>query len=140
MGVNITALELKYTPSSLKHAIRMHLTNDGNFHLNLYRKKRSVDDVYFELWGENGYSPSSSNLREYLSKIKVQTEVSTVRRHLMTVLTKSQKSQCSFLVAVNFQNKGKFKNQEVTGVVHTQCDHIIVRATVDLQRGERCVD
>ena len=48
-----------------------------------------------------------------------------------------QKSSCTYLKSVNHQNKSRFANLAVTGVVDVQCDHSIVRSVVDLQKGER---
>ncbi|KAJ7674104.1 hypothetical protein B0H17DRAFT_946965 [Mycena rosella] len=48
-----------------------------------------------------------------------------------------QKSTCNYLKVVNNQDKKKFKNTEVTGDVNTQCSHVFVRASVDLEFGER---
>lgn len=44
---------------------------------------------------------------------------------------------CNYLKAVNNQDKKKFKNMEVTGIVNTQCSHVFIRASVDLEFGER---
>ncbi|KAJ7131849.1 hypothetical protein C8R43DRAFT_956812 [Mycena crocata] len=48
-----------------------------------------------------------------------------------------EKSTCSYLNAVNKQNKKKFKNMAITGTVNCQCSHVFVLSSVDLQYGER---
>lgn len=46
---------------------------------------------------------------------------------------------CDHLKAQEKQNRKKFKNMDVTGVVQVQCRHVLVKSTVDLQLGERYV-
>ena len=50
-----------------------------------------------------------------------------------------QKSTCSYLNAVNKQDRKKFKNMEITGIVNIQCSHVFIKSSVDLQLGERYV-
>ncbi|KAF7341419.1 CxC2 domain-containing protein [Mycena venus] len=47
------------------------------------------------------------------------------------------KSTCNYLKAVNNQDKKKFKNMEITDIVNVQCSHVFVKASVNLQFGER---
>lgn len=39
--------------------------------------------------------------------------------------------------AVKNQDKKKFKNMEITGIVNVQCSHVFINASVDLQYGEK---
>ncbi|KAJ7156652.1 hypothetical protein C8R46DRAFT_1226130 [Mycena filopes] len=45
--------------------------------------------------------------------------------------------ECNHLKAVNNQDKKKFKNMRITGLVNAQCSHVYITASVDLQFGER---
>jgi hypothetical protein len=60
--------------------------------------------------------------------------VSTLSRN-----SRIQKSTCSYLNAVNKQDRKKFKNMEITGIVNIQCSHVFIKSSVDLQLGERYV-
>lgn len=51
----------------------------------------------------------------------------------------AQKCTCAHLNAVNMQDKLKFKNCDITGVINAECHHIYILSMVDLQKGERCV-
>jgi hypothetical protein len=48
-----------------------------------------------------------------------------------------QKSTCTHIKAVNYQDKKKFKNMDITGTVNIQCSDVYIKSTVDLQFGER---
>ena len=50
-----------------------------------------------------------------------------------------QKAPCDHLNVHTKQNRKKFKNMEITGVVNIQCSHIFIKSTVDLQLGEKYV-
>ncbi|KAF8511104.1 hypothetical protein JB92DRAFT_3118385 [Gautieria morchelliformis] len=90
-----------------------------------YQKKKKRDDPGDIALGEgHGYCAETSAYRTYLSAIGDSPE----------------KSTCAHLKAVNMQNKAKFKNAEITGVVAVVCArHGIIQpgAVVDLQKGER---
>ncbi|ESK80962.1 hypothetical protein Moror_13463, partial [Moniliophthora roreri MCA 2997] len=49
------------------------------------------------------------------------------------------KSVCGHLNALNKQNRSKFKNTNISGIVNCQCDHIFVLASGNLPLGERFV-
>lgn len=137
IGVNVDAEDVTKTPDDLKHTVEQRFTSDGNFQLNQYMKRREDDDHSF--WEGNGYFPSQAVLGEYLRKADVRVEASQQPRKRLPATTNMspKKSTCSFLKAVNNQNQSKFKNMRVTGVVNTQCDHVFVWSTVDLQKGEK---
>ncbi|KAJ7027283.1 hypothetical protein C8F04DRAFT_1267195 [Mycena alexandri] len=46
-------------------------------------------------------------------------------------------SNCNYLKAVNNQDKKKFKNTIISGIVNIQCSHVFIKSTVDLQLGEK---
>lgn len=74
VGQNITVLEIRATPSVLRHVYRQHLTNDGNFQLNRYQKNNRDDSE--GIWGGNGYSPENGELQRYLEEVNDYVEVS----------------------------------------------------------------
>jgi hypothetical protein len=41
------------------------------------------------------------------------------------------------LAAINKQNRKKFKNMDITGIVNIQCSHVYIKSSVDLQLGEK---
>ncbi|KAF8059497.1 hypothetical protein FPV67DRAFT_1518038 [Lyophyllum atratum] len=43
----------------------------------------------------------------------------------------------TYLKALNKGDRKKFKNMDITGVIHVQCPHVFIQASVDLQLGER---
>lgn len=81
LGVNITPLEIKAIPSILRHVFRLHLTNDGNFQLNRYRKGKHSRTTDVGLWGGNGYSPDPEELECYLRGVNDKVEVSVCSRY-----------------------------------------------------------
>lgn len=68
VGVNITTLEIRFTPASLKHVISLQMTLDGNFQLNRFAKKTRGEADENSLWDGNGYSPAAADLKEYLKR------------------------------------------------------------------------
>ncbi|KAJ7615940.1 hypothetical protein FB45DRAFT_841586 [Roridomyces roridus] len=108
-------------PSELRHLVQQRDTLDGNFHCNKAKKNTDPNDV--SLFAGKAYFPSSDVLREYLGRHRGKTDEPT--------------STCNHLKAVKNQNKKKFKNMEITGVVNVQCSHVFVKVSVDLQFGER---
>jgi hypothetical protein len=49
----------------------------------------------------------------------------------------SQKSVCSYINAVNSQDRKKFRNCDETGLINVQCSHVFVMSSVDMYLGER---
>ncbi|TDL17558.1 hypothetical protein BD410DRAFT_843487 [Rickenella mellea] len=88
------------------------------------RKKKKVDDPDDVALIDGAYFPNDAQYKEYLK----------------TVGDTPEKSTCAHLNAVNMQEKMKFKNMEITGVVACKDGrHDFFRrgAMVDLQKGER---
>jgi hypothetical protein len=48
-----------------------------------------------------------------------------------------EKSVCNFIKAVNGQDRKKFKGNDETGLINTQCSHVFVHSSVDMYLGER---
>lgn len=139
IDVNITPHEVKSTPSTLSHTVQQNLMIDGNFHLNQYAKK-SGDGV--SLWGGRGYSPTEEELAASLEAVESNSNSTEVRNEIQpdpshVLIRRYQKVECSYLKAVVHQNKMKFKNMNKSGLLCSICDHTVIVATVDLQRGER---
>jgi hypothetical protein len=44
---------------------------------------------------------------------------------------------CDHLSALNKQDRKKFRNMDITGIVCVQCSHVFIKSTVDLQLGEK---
>ncbi|KAJ3710758.1 hypothetical protein C8R42DRAFT_596813 [Lentinula raphanica] len=110
------------TPEHLKHLNQEQLELDGNFHLQQLDKKNYSDpnDISLETANNVGYFPDEDVYRTY----QEHTENS------------SEKSTCSYLSIVNNQNKSKFKNMKITGVVNVVCSHSIIKSSVNLFKGE----
>ncbi|KDR65131.1 hypothetical protein GALMADRAFT_148963 [Galerina marginata CBS 339.88] len=109
------------TPDNLRHLQQTRLTADGNHHSNKYSKNTDPDDV--SLYDGNSYIPRDQEYKEYLEKLPKNP--------------REKIGPCDHLNALSKQNRKKFKNMDVTGVVCVQCGHIIVRSSVDLQLGEK---
>ncbi|KAJ3766473.1 hypothetical protein FB446DRAFT_794081 [Lentinula raphanica] len=110
------------TPGYLKHLNQEQLELDGNFHLQQLEKKNYSDpnDVSLETANGIGYFPDEEKYRDYQKAAS----------------DSSEKSTCSYLNVVNNQNKSKFKNMRITGVVNVVCSHSIIRSSVNLPKGE----
>ncbi|KAJ7198232.1 hypothetical protein C8J57DRAFT_1262468 [Mycena rebaudengoi] len=101
------------------HLNQSQRTLDGNFQCNQFTKNTDPDDV--SLCAGKGYFPLDSEYHEYLTQVPVSKE----------------KSTCTYLKAVNKQDKKKFKNMAITGTVNCQCSHVFILSCVDLYHGER---
>ncbi|KAJ7695551.1 hypothetical protein B0H14DRAFT_2650538 [Mycena olivaceomarginata] len=106
-------------PPELRHLKQQRSTLDGNFHCTMSTK--NSDPKSYSLYKGSGFFPTDAILKEQLAKAPATVE----------------KSTCNYLKAVNNQDKKKFKNMEITGIVNVQCSHVFVQASVDLQFGER---
>ncbi|KAK7035593.1 hypothetical protein R3P38DRAFT_3183388 [Favolaschia claudopus] len=106
-------------PAHLRHLNQQRDTLDGNFHCN--KAKKNTDPTDVSLHCGKAYFPTNEVLKSHLDK-RSEPE---------------PKSTCNYLKAVKNQDKKKFKNMEITGIVNTQCSHVFVKASVDLQFGER---
>ncbi|KAJ7669584.1 hypothetical protein B0H17DRAFT_1183859 [Mycena rosella] len=109
-------------PENLRHLNQQRQTLDRNFHCNKSTKNTDPSDL--SLYDGKAYFPTNEFLNEQLAKAP-KTE---------------PKSTCNYLKAVNNQDRKKFKNMEITGIVNTQCSHVFVKASVDMQYGERYVN
>ncbi|KJA14195.1 hypothetical protein HYPSUDRAFT_150698 [Hypholoma sublateritium FD-334 SS-4] len=108
------------TPCHLRHINQHQWTTDGNFHLNKYTKNTDPDDV--SIYDGRAYFPPDNQYQTYLKKFPKDSK---------------EKVVCDHLKALEKQQRKKFKNMDVTGVVQVQCSHVLVKSTVDLQLGER---
>ncbi|KAJ7185127.1 hypothetical protein B0H12DRAFT_1083229, partial [Mycena haematopus] len=106
-------------PDELRHLRQQRDTLDGNFHCT--KSTKNTDPNSYSLYKGSGFFPTDQALKEQLEKAIVKVEHPT----------------CNYLKAVNNQDKKKFKNMEITGIVNVQCSHVFIRTSVDLQLGER---
>ncbi|KAJ3574058.1 hypothetical protein NP233_g2032 [Leucocoprinus birnbaumii] len=92
----------------------------GNFRLQMKKKNGDPDDR--PLVEGHAYFVEEMEYREYLKKVEGDSEVSL----------------CSNLKVVRQQDRAKFKDTEVSGVVAVQCRHLIYlpQGMVDLVKGE----
>ncbi|KAF8074505.1 hypothetical protein FPV67DRAFT_1725303 [Lyophyllum atratum] len=111
----------KETPSELVHINIKKLTADGNHHANHFAKPKTSDPDDVSLYAGRAYFPDDVEYREHMRKLPVTSE----------------KSDCNYLNAMNKQDRKKFKNMDVTGIVNIQCPHVFVEASVDMQYGEK---
>ncbi|KAJ7449748.1 hypothetical protein B0H11DRAFT_1743513, partial [Mycena galericulata] len=102
-------------PSHLRHLNQERQTADGNFHCN--KSTKNSDPLDYSLYRGSTFFPTNEVLNDHLKR--------------------APKSTCNYLKAVNNQDKKKFKNMEITGIVNVQCSHVFIKASVDLQFGER---
>ncbi|KAJ7889990.1 hypothetical protein B0H13DRAFT_1887753 [Mycena leptocephala] len=108
-------------PSHLRHLNQQRETLDGNFHCTKSTKNSDPKDI--SLYRGAGFFPTNEDLKAHLARVPESRS--------------KEKSNCNYLKAVNNQDKKKFKNMEITGIVNVQCSHVFVKASVDLQYGER---
>ncbi|KAL0060345.1 hypothetical protein AAF712_012850 [Marasmius tenuissimus] len=106
------------TPQNLRHLHQTHLTLDGNFQANHFAKNSDPNDV--SLWGGRAYFPVDAVYKTHLQK--AGSDFTT------------EKCLCGLTIkAIEKQNRVKFKNMDISGIVNCQCDHIF-------QLGERFVN
>ncbi|KAK6966548.1 hypothetical protein R3P38DRAFT_2816040 [Favolaschia claudopus] len=117
-GFNMDNKLLKLPPD-LRHLNQQRETIDGNFHCTKSTKNSDPND--YSLYQGSGFSPLTPTSKP----------IST------TTPRERPRSNCNNLNAVNNQDKKKFENTEITGIVNVQCTHVFVKASVDLQHGER---
>jgi hypothetical protein len=111
---------------------------DGNHRSNRFTKNTDPKDS--SLWESTayGYFPSSKVYTDYLKRIPVTKEVGCSFPHAISErLMPAQKSVCSFINAVNMQDRKKFRGNAETGVIAVLCSHCFVHGTVDMYLGER---
>lgn len=125
------------TPSHLRHLSQTTFTADGNHHLNKFVKNTDPNDVSF--FRGRAYFPEDSEFQRYLRMIpdkgaEVRIAIPLRFSYLMLCI---QKTTCNHLNVLNKQRTKKFRNMDRSGTVNIQCDHIFIKASVDLQLGER---
>ena len=119
-----------------RHVIQLFESLDGNFRLQNKKKNNDPDDV--ALMEGLGYFPPDPGYHKYLKWVGESKKVGgIVLFGLFDLLLSQQKCTCAHLNAVNMQDKIKFKNCDITGVVNVECRHILILSMVDLQKGER---
>ncbi|TFK32656.1 hypothetical protein BDQ12DRAFT_728502 [Crucibulum laeve] len=109
------------TPPQFHHFNQKQEMLDGNHHNGKYAKNSDPGDI--SLFEGKSLMPLNSAYKEYLRNVP--------KAHWQ------EKSTCSHLNALNKQDQKKFKNMDITGIVNLQCSHVFIKASVDLQFGER---
>ncbi|KAJ3511561.1 hypothetical protein NMY22_g15609 [Coprinellus aureogranulatus] len=107
------------TPPHLCHLNQCRTTLDGNHHANHYAKNGDPHSV--SLFGGRAYFPPEE---EYQKMLK-------------SVPGRLHKTTCKYLNVMNKQDRKKFKNMDITGIVNVQCGHVFIKASTDMQLGER---
>ncbi|KAI0026428.1 hypothetical protein K488DRAFT_75352, partial [Vararia minispora EC-137] len=111
-------------PEGFEHAYASTMTVDGNHHLNKLDKPKRTDPEDRSLWAGRGYIPDDDAYRAHIASIPNHAK------------EYKGEGDCDYLNAVQKQKLHKFKGQELTGVVHSNCEHVFVQSSVDLQGGE----
>jgi len=126
--------------TSIRHLHMTRLTLDGNYHANHYAKGKTADQNDTSIWTGRGYFPIESIYNQNCGFQEVSSaEVATsafLRIRRLTVCLQ-QKSVCGHLSVVNKQNRSKFKNMDISGIVNCQCCHVFIRSTANLKCAER---
>ncbi|KAL0071315.1 hypothetical protein AAF712_001171 [Marasmius tenuissimus] len=114
------------TPPDLMHLHMTRLTLDGNYHANHYAKK-NLDPNDVSIYSGRSYFPIASVYNEHCG---------------FKEPTSTEKSVCGHLNTISKQNKVKFKNMDISGIVNCQCCHVFIRTSANLKCAERwvCVD
>lgn len=124
-----------------RHLNQLQVTLDGNFHLNRYTKNTDPHDA--SLFRGRSYFPEDEAYQDYVKKVVLNSKTdvdhdSFKSGSLLLILVLIQKFDCGHLEVLRKQNSTKkFKNMAVTGKVNTQCSHVFIMSSVDLQIGER---
>ncbi|KAJ3560759.1 hypothetical protein NP233_g10624 [Leucocoprinus birnbaumii] len=120
IGFNVDEKTLELATDSDMHIFTLIVSLDGNFRLQSKKKKGDPNDT--ALCGGNAYFVEDTAYLEYLKRIGKADEASCT----------------SILKAVCQQDRAKFKDTEVSGVVAAQCRHQIYlpQGMVDLTKGE----
>ncbi|KAG5635468.1 hypothetical protein H0H81_011141 [Sphagnurus paluster] len=120
-GLNMET-EWNDTPDDLKHLNSKKMTADGNHHVNHFAKPKTSNPDDVSLFAGRVYFPEDTKYREDLKKVPE---------------TASEKSNCNYLNAINKQDRKKFKNMDITGIVNIQSPHVLVESSVDIQYSEK---
>ncbi|EDR13065.1 uncharacterized protein LACBIDRAFT_322486 [Laccaria bicolor S238N-H82] len=113
----------KQTPAEFCHLNQTQDTADWNHHANKFAKNIDPDDV--SLFTGKAYFPDEAEYQQYLLDLQKKPA------------PPEEKTACAHLNAVNKQNRKKFKNMDITGIVNIQCLHVFIKSSVDLQLGEK---
>ncbi|TEB34483.1 hypothetical protein FA13DRAFT_1788912 [Coprinellus micaceus] len=105
------------------HLYQLLFTADGNFQANHYLK--TMEPKLISFYRGRVFFPSDPQYRVFAHRIKKDGQGS------------EQKTTCSYLNAINKQEKKKFVGTDISGILNIQCSHVFVVSTVDLQYGER---
>ena len=119
------------------HLNQTQYTADGNHHSNKYLKNTDPNDV--SLCDGKAYFPNDAEYNEYIWNLP-STAPEVSRSWPVKDCQKwqsQQKTPCDHLNALNKQNRKKFRNMDITGIVNIQCSHIFIKSTVDLQLSEK---
>ncbi|KAJ2911567.1 hypothetical protein MD484_g8844, partial [Candolleomyces efflorescens] len=107
-------------PHFLRHLNQLQLTSDGNHQANRYSK--NSDPLSISLFWRRAYYLLDSKFKEDLERLSGFA---------------SEKTTCTHLNAAEKQDRKKFKNMNITGIINIQCLHVFVKSTVDMHLGER---
>ncbi|TEB21039.1 hypothetical protein FA13DRAFT_1834789 [Coprinellus micaceus] len=122
-GVNTTDAEHAVCDPSLRHLYQLLFTADGNFQANHYLKTN--DPKLISFYRGRAFFPGDPQYRVFARRVKKDGPGT------------EQKTTCSYLNAINKQEKKKFIGTDISGILNIQCSHVFVVSTVDLQYGER---
>ncbi|TEB31109.1 hypothetical protein FA13DRAFT_1754893 [Coprinellus micaceus] len=107
-----------------EHLCQLQLAADGNHQANQYSK--NTDPLIRSLFAGRAHFPTDEELKSHLSPTPGSEP-------------DAEKSTCTHLNAADKQDRKKFKNMDITGVVSVQCSHVFIKSMVDLQLGEKYV-
>ncbi|KAF6752521.1 hypothetical protein DFP72DRAFT_1133715 [Ephemerocybe angulata] len=131
-GVNTSKEDMAIIAADprFRHLCQLRTTADGNYHANHYEKLKE---------------PSQMSMFKGSAYFAEQTEYDNhIKRALgkgdnLEASSACRKVPCSYLTAVNKQDKGKFAGMDVSGIVTCQCPHIVIKAIADVHAGEKFV-
>ncbi|KAJ7194502.1 hypothetical protein B0H12DRAFT_1039135, partial [Mycena haematopus] len=115
------ALGLMSLINVCRHLRQQRDTIDGNFHCT--KSAKNTDPTSRSLYEGTGFFPTATGLTDHLKRAPP--------------LKNKGNLNCNYLKVVNNQDRKKWKNMEITGIVNVQCSHVFIKASVDLQYGER---
>ncbi|THU83090.1 hypothetical protein K435DRAFT_823037 [Dendrothele bispora CBS 962.96] len=120
-GVNMLG-EWWRTPRFLRHLISKRVTFDGNHQANQFWKNTD---------------PFDKSLADGLAYFPETTKYLAFLESLGHISPEEFAAHCNHVKVIANQGRIQGQNCAKTGVVNTQCDHVFVMATADMQNGER---
>ncbi|THV03425.1 hypothetical protein K435DRAFT_817263 [Dendrothele bispora CBS 962.96] len=120
-GVNMLG-EWWRTPWFLRHLISKRVTFDGNHQANQFWKNTD---------------PFDKSLADGLAYFPETTKYLAFLKSLGHISPEEFAAHCNHVKVIANQGRIQGQNCVKTGVVNTQCDHVFVMATADMQNGER---